>query len=282
MKKQIKDYIVILIGVMLVAGGVYFFLMPNDIAAGGINGLAMVVNKFIPALPVGAVMFGIDLVLFIVAFTVIGANFGAKTIFASFSLSGTILVLEKLVPMTTTLTNDMFIELIFGIIIQAMGLALVFNADASTGGTDIIAKIINKYTKINIGKAILLADLVVVLLALIAFGFKSGLYSLFAVILNGLVIDKVIEGLNVCMEIKVVSPEIEKIEKFILDELGRGATRYYGMGSYSKKDMEILLAILDRNEFIKLKNYIKEVDPAAFVSVTEAYDTLGEGFKKLA
>lgn len=278
----VKDYLIILIGIFMVAGGVYFFLMPNDIAAGGINGLAMVINKFIPAIPVGGAMFCIDIVLFIVAFLVIGANFGGKTIFASLSLSSTIFILEKVVPITNPLTNDMFIELIFGIIIQAIGMALVFHANASTGGTDIIAKIINKYTHMNIGKAVLLADIVVVMLALLAFGFKSGLYSLFAVILNGLVIDKVIEGLNVCMEVKILSDEIDKIEKFILDELGRGATRYYGMGSYSRRDMEVLVTIVDRNEFLKLKAYIKETDPDAFVSVTEAYDTLGEGFKKLA
>lgn len=280
--KKIKDFSVIILGVFLVAIGVYFFMIPNNIAGGGINGLAIVINSYIPSLPIGAIMFCIDAVLFLVAFVVIGPSFGGKTIFSSLLLSSTIFVLEKLVPLNGPLTDDLFIEIIFGIFAQALGMAIIFNKDASTGGTDIIAKILNKYFHINMGKGVLMADMVVVLMAMNAFGLKKGLYALFTVVVTGLAIDRAIEGFNSVKEIKIISKEIRKIESFILDDLGRGCTIYHATGSYSKNDTEVLWALLDNREFVKVKNFIKDIDPTAFISVADVCEVLGEGFKAIS
>ncbi|WP_051623591.1 YitT family protein [Clostridium hydrogeniformans] len=281
MSKNFKDYLFIVIGVLCVASGLYFFMMPNNIAGGGINGIAMVLNHYIPMIPVGGAMFIIDGILFIVAFVIIGPGFGAKTIFSSLLLSSTIFILEKVVPLSGSITGDIFLEMLFGIMLTAIGMAIIFNANASTGGTDIIAKILNKYFHINMGKGVLFTDLVVVILAIGAFGLKSGLYALFAVVLNGMVIDRAIDGLNAVKEIRIISNKIPEIEKFILEELERGATIYHATGSYSKSQVDVLSVIVDRKEFIRIKNYIKEVDPKAFVSVTDVYEALGDGFKKI-
>ena len=237
--KKIREFSVIILGVFLVAIGVYFFMIPNNIAGGGINGLAIIINSYIPSLPIGAIMFCIDAVLFLVAFIVIGPSFGGKTIFSSLLLSSTIFVLEKLVPLNGPLTDDLFIEIIFGIFAQSLGMAIIFNEDASTGGTDIIAKILNKYFHINMGKGVLMVDMIVVLMAMNAFGLKKGLYALFTVVVTGLAIDRAIEGFNSVKEIKIISKEIRRIEDFILNDLGRGSTIYHATGSYSKKSRRI-------------------------------------------
>lgn len=281
MIKSLKDYIIITIGVLLVASGLYFFMMQNNIAAGGISGLAMVLNHYIPWLPVGGMMFIIDGVLFVVAFLVIGPDFGGRTIYSSLLLSSTTFLLEKFVPMKESLTGDMFMEMIFGIIISAIGLAVIFNKNASTGGTDIIAKILNKYFQVNMGKGVLMADLVVVTMAMAAFGLRQGLYALFAVILNGMVIDRAIEGLNSCKQVKIISDKYLVIESFILEDLGRGATVYNATGSFSQNEIKVLETIVSTKEFIRIKNYIKEIDPNAFVMVADVHETLGEGFKSI-
>lgn len=276
--KKFKDYLIITIGAMLVAVSLNFLVMPNNVAAGGVNGMAMVLNHYVPSIPVGALMVIFNVILFLLAFILIGTSFGAKTIYASLLLSGSIWVLEKVCPVTHSLTGDVLLELIFGIILQAIGMATIFYRNASTGGTDIIAKILNKYFHINLGKGVLLADLVVVTAAALTFGFKEGLYALFVIILNGVAIDKVIEGFNACKEVRIISSKQEEIKMFILNELSRGATIYYAKGAFSESPVEVLWTIVDTKELIKIKNFIREIDPQAFVSVSEVYETLGEGF----
>lgn len=279
--ENFRDYVIITIGVFMVAAALYFFLMPNNIAAGGVNGLAMVFNHYLPTLPVGVFMFIMNIILFVVAFLVIGASFGARTIYSSFMLSGSIWALEKLYPMQKPFTNDVLLELFFGIIIQGAGMGIIFNENASTGGTDIVAKILNKFTHINIGKGVLLSDVFVTLLAGATFGFQQGLYSLFSVTINGFVIDKMIEGLNICKQVQIISSKNKEIEAFILKEVGRGATVYYARGAYTKEEIEVLTTIVDTKEFIKIRNYIKKIDPQAFVNVSDVHETLGDGFKNI-
>ncbi len=280
--KEFKDYIIITFGVILVAIGLYFFLMPNNIAAGGVNGLAMVINHYVPFMPVGSWMFIMNIILFIVAFLIIGSSFGARTIYTSFLLSGVIWIFEWIYPVTKPFTGDVLLELFFGIFIQGAGMGIIFNKNASTGGTDIIAKILNKYFHINLGRGVLISDLTVTVLAGIAFGFQQGLYALMSVTLNGLVIDRMIDGLNACKEVRIISTKNEIIEQFILQKLGRGATTYYAKGAFTKNEIEVLCTVVGTKEFIKIKNFIKEVDPDAFVNVTEVFETLGDGFKDIA
>ena len=282
MKKIIKEYILITIGIALVAAGFYFFLVPNDLAVGGVSGLAMIINWYIPGLTIGAIMLVLNVILFIVGFIFIGSSFGVKTIYSSLGLSGMIWALEKLFPMSGSITNDLFLELIFGILIGAVGMGMVFNQNASTGGTDIIAKILNKYFHLDIGKALLIADFFVTMLAGIAFGPKIGMYALLGVIINGFTIDAVIAGMNICKKIEVVSLRGEEVKKFIIEELGRGATLYAAKGAYTNEEKEIITTVLDKKQFIKLKIYIKEIDKKAFIITYNVHEILGEGFKDIS
>ena len=280
MKEPIREYILILIGVFLVAISLEYFFIPNNIAAGGLTGLAIVINHYIPSISTGPLVFIMDLFLFVIGFIFLGKNFGVKTIVSSFSLAGMMTIIETYFN-PKAITNDLMLAAIFGTFITAIGMAIVFNANASTGGTDTIAKILNKFFHIDIGKSLLAVDFIVTLLGAVTFGINIGLYGLLSVIINGIAIDKVIEGFQVCKEVTVISTKSDEIGKFIMDELERGCTFLKGVGGFSGKDTYILYAVLGRNEFIKLKQYISKIDPKAFITVGEVHEVMGEGFKNI-
>ena len=275
-KGNLRDFMLITFGVFLVAISVVYFFQPNNIAAGGITGLAIVINHYIPFISIGPLVLMMDAILFIVALIVLGAKFGAKTIYSSFLLSTSMWIMQTFIPIN--ITNDLILATIFGTLISAVGMAIVFNANASTGGTDIIAKILNKFFHIEIGKSLLIVDFLVTLLGAVTFGINIGLYGLLAVIINGVVIDNIIAGFKTKSEITIISEKNKEISKFILDDLERGCTFIKGIGGFTGKDTSILYTVLDRNEFIKLKNKIKEIDKNAFITVGEVHEVMGEGF----
>ena len=275
-RESINEFALITMGIFLVAVSVVYFFEPNNIAAGGITGLAIVINHYIPFISIGPLVLMMDAILFIVALIVLGAKFGAKTIYSSFLLSTSMWLMQTFIPIN--ITNDLILATIFGTLISAVGMAIVFNANASTGGTDIIAKILNKFFHIEIGKSLLIVDFLVTLLGAVTFGINIGLYGLLAVIINGVVIDNIIAGFKTKSEITIISEKNKEISKFILDDLERGCTFIKGIGGFTRKDTSILYTVLDRNEFIKLKNKIKEIDKNAFITVGEVHEVMGEGF----
>jgi len=276
---KLKDFGLITVGILFVAISVAYFFEPNNIAAGGITGLAIVINHYIPFISVGPLVLIMDSVLFVIALIVIGGKFGAKTIYSSVLLSTSMWIMQTFLPFN--FTNDLMLATIFGTLISAGGMAIVFNANASTGGTDIIAKILNKFFHFNIGRSLLMVDFLVTLLGAITFGINIGLYGLLSVIVNGIVIDKIIAGFNVKSGITIISDKNKEISKYILNELKRGCTFIKGIGGFTEKDVSLLYTILDRRELIKLKNYIIELDKRAFITVGEVHEVMGEGFKDI-
>lgn len=275
-KKNIKEFALITIGILLVAISVVYFFEPHNIAAGGITGLAIVINHYIPFISIGPLVLMMDAVLFVIALIVLGAKFGAKTIYSSVLLSVSMWLMQTFIPIN--ITNDLMLATIFGTLISAGGMAIVFNANASTGGTDIIAKILNKFFHIEIGKSLLMVDFLVTLLGAITFGINMGLYGLLSVIINGVVIDNIIAGFKTKSEITIISDKNKDISKFILNDLERGCTFIKGVGGFTGKDTALLYTVLDRSEFIKLKNKIREIDKNAFITVGEVHEVMGEGF----
>lgn len=188
----IKEYLIVTIGVVLVSFGLQYFYSPNDIAGGGLSGISLVINHYIPYLSIGTLIFLGNLILFVISFLLVGRDFGAKTIYASFALSFVMDFMEKIMK-SHALTTSLPLAVLFGTLIISTGLAIAFAINASTGGTDILAKILSKYTNFNIGRSLLVVDLFVVVCGTITFGLNKGFYSLIAVIANGLLIDKVID-----------------------------------------------------------------------------------------
>ncbi|QAA33304.1 YitT family protein [Clostridium manihotivorum] len=278
MKNKIKDFILLFIGSVLVAVGTYFFLAPNKIAAGGISGAAIIINNLIPKLPIGGLMMSMEVVLFLLGIIIIGPFFGGKTIFCSFSISGLILIFEELFPKVQPINNDILVQLIFGVLICGVGMGIVFNQNASTGGTDIIAKIINKYFNISIGNSLLAADIIVTVAATSVFGLNVGIYSILGVIINCTLIDKVINTLNTYKQVAIISSEGEEIKRYIMDVLERSATIYYAKGAYNNNESEVITTILSRKQFQQLKQFIADIDDRAFITINEVNEVLGEGF----
>ena len=276
-KDSFKDFLLITIGILLVAISVVYFFEPNNIAAGGITGLAIVINHYIPFISIGPLVFIMDAILFVIALAVIGRKFGAKSVYCSLLLSTSMWVMQKFFQFKVT--DDLMLATIFGTLIAAGGMAIVFNANASSGGTDIIAKILNKFFHFNIGKSLLIVDFLVTLLGAITFGINIGLYGLLSVIVNGIIIDKIIAGFKVKNEVTIISEKNKRISQYILNDLERGCTFIKGVGGFTGKDTSLLYTVLDRREFIKLKNHISNIDKNAFITVGEVHEVMGEGFK---
>ena len=275
--QKIKEYLLTTIGVALTAIALEYFFFPCDIAAGGVSGIGLVVNK-VSGLDTSIVVLVLNILLFILAFIVLGKSFGAKSIYATVMLSVFMWIIEKILK-PGILTENMFLASVFGSILLGMGAAIVFHQGASTGGTSIIAAIISKFTPIGIGISVLLTDSFVCLLAISVFGVDKGLFGFFSVILIGLIIDKFIDGFNTCKQVFIITSKEKEIVNQIIKNIDRGCTVLNGNGGYTGSDVKIIYTVLNSNQFIALKKHVKEIDPAAFLTVNDSTEVLGEGFK---
>lgn len=283
MKKTALSYLGIIIGALFISIGLYFFWMPSDLAAGGISGLSIVIKALIPSIPIGIIIFSLDILMFLIGFLVLGKSFGTRSIVCSLTVSFLMTLLEFLWPNIGIISEDTLIILLFGALFIAIGQAIVFNLEASSGGTDIVAKIINKYTHLNIGVSLMIADLVVVLFATTIFGVEKGLYAALGVLVTSSLIDYIIAGFTVQKYVMLVpsnSQSGEAIKSYILNHLDRGATVYQAEGGYSKDYKMVLTTVMDRKQFIELKKYVGSVDGHAFMTVQNLHEVVGEGFEK--
>lgn len=211
MSKFLKEYTIVTIGVILVAAAIQYFFAPNNIAAGGLSGLALIINYYVPSLSIGTIIFLGNLILFAIAFLLIGGDFGLKTIYASFMLSIVIEFMDKVMH-SYAITTNLLTATIVGTLVTAIGLAIVFATNASTGGTDILAKILNSYSTLNIGISLLVVDLFVAIVGGFTFGLEKGIYSILVIVLNGLLIDRVIEKIEKKRNENLEEKEIKKAE----------------------------------------------------------------------
>jgi uncharacterized membrane-anchored protein YitT (DUF2179 family) len=279
--KRLKEFLLINLGLIMTAAGIHFFKVPNKFATGGVSGLAIVIGHFSPGVSVGPLMMIINVFLLIAGFAIIGSSFGSKTVYSSFALSGMVWILDSIFPLTGPLTGDTMLELAFAIILPAVGSAIVFNQDASTGGTDIVAKVLNKLTSIDIGKALLLADFMITIAAGAVFGIRIGMYSLLGLIMKGFLIDTVMESLNIRKQVVVISEKPEAIREYIIKNLHRGATIYIANGAFTNEEKHVITTVVNRRQAISIRKYIHEVDPKAFITITNTSEIIGKGFRSL-
>lgn len=282
MKQLVKEYIGIIIGALLIAIGLYFFWAPSNLAAGGVSGLAIVLKALFPIVPIGILIFILDCLMFMIGFIMLGKSFGLRSLMCSLSVSVLMTGLEFIWPNWQPISDDLLILLIFGALFIAIGQALVFNLEASSGGTDIIAKMITQYTHLNIGTSLMIADMIVVLLATGIFGLEKGLYAALGVLITTNLIDYLISGFNVQRYVMIIpssSDKVQPINTYILETLERGATIYTAEGAYSKNSKQVITTVIDRKEFIDLKKKLIRIDPLAFMTVQNLHEVVGEGFK---
>lgn len=266
---------------IIVSAGVYFFMIPYNLTIGGTAGFSIALAKFMPGIPVGVFQLGINVILFILAFLLIGSEFGGLSIYATVVLSIALIVFEKLIPNVQPLVDTPFMSMIIGVGVTAIGISLTLNQNASTGGTDIVGKILNKYMHVDLSVGVFIADFSVVVMGYTAYGINAAMYALVGILFNAVVIDKVLTGYKTRIKVYINSRYWEGINEFIVHELVRGSTLYEVKGGYNKSERVMVETILTRPEYIKLMNFIREFDDTAFVNVATVNEVSGEGFSYL-
>lgn len=263
----IQDMAVITFATFIVAVAVYFFMMPNNLAIASIAGLAVVLQKFIP-LSVATISLIFNVGLLIIGFIFVGREFGGKTVYTSVILPIFVGIFEKLFPKYNGLTGDPFLDMICYIFIVSIGLSLLFNHNASSGGLDIIVKILNKYLHIDKGKAMSIAGMLVSLSAIFAYDTKTVVLSVLGTYLNGIILDYFLFGTNIKKKVCILSRKNEEIKKYILKNMHSGATLYKVIGAYNNEEHEEVVAIVNKREYGVLMQYIRRTAPDAFVTVS--------------
>ncbi len=278
-RNEIRDYIGILIGVTITALGLVWLQIPNKIAAGGVSGLAIIIH-YILHWPVSWTMLMFNIPLFLACLWVFGPRYGAKTLFGSLLISVMVQFWESVVRLAP-LTRDPLLASIFGGVIMGLGVGVAFRYRGNTGGTDLAAQLLHRFTGISVGRSLLLFDGTIIILAGIVF--RSVELSLFAIItmfVTSKSLDAVLEGLDYAKAAFIISNHTEEIGRTILNQLERGATGLFGRGLYSNIKKEIILCVISRAEEIKLKEMVHNIDPHAFIIITDVREVLGEGFKE--
>ena len=282
MKKRtgtLREWLMITAGILIMTVGIYFFKFPNHFSTGGVTGIAIVLGHYIPSMTPATFVTAINVSLLILGFLVFGKSFGIRTVYASLLMSGVLQLLEIVYPMSAPMTGQPLVELLFAVGLPALGSAILFNLDASSGGTDIIAMILRKYTSLNIGIALLCTDTVITLSACVAFGMETGLFSVLGLIIKALFVDLVMDNLQVKKCFQIITSHPEPIEAFITGELHRGATQLHGEGVYTHEGKTVLMTVVSRQQAVKLRNYIREKDPGAFMIITSSTEIIGNGFR---
>ncbi len=268
MKKweAIREFLIITFATVIVAAAVFFFLIPSHVSVGSISGLAIVLGNFIP-LKISAITLVLNIFLLILGFLFIGREFGAKTVYTSLLLPVMLGVFELLFPNNQSITNDAFLDMLCYIFVVSIGLAMLFNRNASSGGLDIVAKFLNKYFHMDLGKAMSLAGMCVALSSALVYDKKIVVLSVLGKYLNGIALDHFIFGFNLKKRVCIISKREEEIRDFILHHLHSGATIYEAIGAYDNQPKKEIITIVDKNEYAMLMSYIMKTDKNAFVTV---------------
>lgn len=276
---EIKNFLLITLGTVLTAVGIYFFKFPNNFSTGGVSGISILLGKLVPFLSPAVSMWAINLILLLIGFLFFGRGFGLMTAYCSMLYSFLTWLFEVIYPMTAPFTDQPFLELCFAMMLPAVGSAILFNCNASTGGTDIVAMILKKYTSLDIGKALLVSDALIAFSACFVFDIRTGLFSLLGLIIKAFVVDSVIESINLCKYFSIVTSCPDAICDYIIREMNRSSTVIDAIGAYSHENRKVILVACRRSEAVRLRQYIKTVDPKAFMFITNTSEIIGKGFR---
>lgn len=276
----LKEYLFISAGVELVVIGVYFFKFPNNFSIGGVTGLAILLSSLLgPKISTSTIVFIINMILLVVGYVVIGRSFGNKTAYGSILMSASLSLLEAVAPMKAPLTDEPVLELAFAVLLPAVGAAMLFNIGASTGGTDIVAMVLKKYSNIDIGRSLFLSDLILTLAAFLIFNIKTGLLSLLGLLIKSTLVDTIIENLNLHKYLTIICQDPQPISDFILNTLHRSATISDAKGAFSNQEKKIIFTVMNRSQAVQLRRFIKEREPDAFILITNTSEIVGRGFR---
>lgn len=277
-QRILEEYAILTAATLILVAGVYVFKFPNNFSFGGVTGIAVVLSAILPATP-ASITFVINMALLFLGFIFLGTGFGLKTVYVSVLMSVGLSAAEVLFPLEHALTGEPVLELIYAIVLPAFSAAIMFNIGASGGGTDIIAMILKQHTKLNIGAALFVVDLSIVLASCLIFDAQTGLFSMCGLLAKSLVVDNVIESINLCKYFTIICTDPEPICAFIMNKLNRSATVYKAEGAYEHNQKTIIITILKRSQAVELRNYIRVHQPTAFIAITNSSEIIGKGFR---
>lgn len=279
--KSLKSFAIINAGVLLMAAGVYFFKFPNHFTTGGVSGISIILGGVIPGMSTATLMMLINLSLLLLGFLFFGRQFGLVTCYCSIMFSAETWLFEQIYPMSAPFTKQPLLELMFAMLLPAVGSALLFNSGASSGGTDIIAMILKKYTSLDIGKSLLISDGLIAVSSFFFFGIETGMFSILGLFMKAFMIDSVIENVNLCKFFTIVTANPEEISGFIIHGLNHSATITDAVGAYSGENKKVVLTACRRSEAVKLRAFCRKADPKSFVFITNTSEIIGKGFRSV-
>ena len=285
MKKQPKvlqiifSYLLMTVGVVFLTVGVYFFKIPNGFVTGGVSGIGTVLGKALPILSSATWIAVINILLLLVGFIFVGKETGIRTAYCSLAFSFFSMILEKLVPVSAPLTTQPFLELVYAILLTAVGSAIMFSQSASSGGTDIVALILKKYSRLNVGQALLYSDLLICLSSFLTFGVEVGLFSLAGLFAKAFLVDGIIDNINSCKYFVVITDKPDEVSSYVIAELNHSVTTHKVVGGFSGTDKTMIHTVCHRIDAIRLRKKVKEIDPNAFTVITTTSEIVGRGFR---
>lgn len=267
----VRELAILTGAVAIIAAAVYFFLVPSHASVSSISGLGIVLANFVP-LPLSAITMILNVVLLVIGFLTCGREFGAKTVYTSIMLPAFIGLFERLFPNLGSLTDSQELDVLCYILVVSVGLSILFNRNASSGGLDIVAKIMNKYLHMDLGKAMSLSGMCVALSAALVYDKKTVVLSVLGTYFNGLVLDHFIFDNNIKRRVCIITGKEEELRRFIIEDLHSGATVYESYGAYNMQKRHEIITIVDKAEYQKLMNYMNREDPQAFITVYTVSD----------
>ena len=277
-KQVIQEFLLMTFGTLLVSVGVYFFKFPNNFSMGGVAGLAVLLGELFPQISASTYNSVINVLFLVVGFLVLDKGFGFRTVYCSLLSAGMIQVFSWVFPMSAPLTDQLVLELFFAVILPALGSAILFNIDASSGGTDIAAMILKKYTGMDVGRALLISDVVIAAAALFVFDMTAGLCSLLGLALKSVLVDSAIESFNRRKAFFVITSDPEHVCDYVTHTLVRGATVWQAKGAYTDQTHYVVLTVLSRGQAVAMRRHLRQVDPHAFLIVANSSEIFGKGF----
>lgn len=281
---SLKDFGILTAGASLTAIGIYFFKFPNHFSTGGVSGLSVLLNGLFPEVSAATYVLIINIALLVIGFLILGRSFAFKTVYCSLLMSGLTYLLEKLCPLTKPLTGQPMLEIVFAILLPAVGSALLFQDGASTGGTDIVAMIIKKYSHVNISVALFISDFLIVMATVWIFGIETWLFSLLGFLAKVFMVNNVLESINMSKYCTVVTTKAheEEVAAYITSRLHKSATLSEAYrGAYRRDEKVVFLVALTRRQARELKQYLKTLDHESFVIICNTSDICGKGFREV-
>ena len=281
-KIKFKDWMCMNFGIVLIACATYFFLVPNHFVTGGMTGLATMLGSAIPFITTSTWLMFLNITMLVVGFVFLGKRTGIWTVYCSLGYTTLMLVFENVFPISHPLTDESFMELALGILIYAVGTAIIFYSGASSGGMDIVALILQKYAKIDVGKAVLCANTLIAIGAIFIFGgVERSLLSMVGLFANSFIIDSVIDSFHACKYFVVITDKTELVSEYIMNHLGHGVTIVDAVGAYTQTKKGMIHTVCRRYEAIKLRQAVKKIDENAFIVVTTSSEIIGKGFRNI-